>query len=267
MTTAAEHKTHFGFRAVDEGDKAGLVGAVFRSVAGRYDLMNDLMSFGAHRLWKRFAASQSGLRRGGWALDVAAGSGDMARRLARQVGVGGVVMLTDINPAMLEAGKNNMLDAGLAGYVDTSGAALDSHAAHAAIGYALADAEKLCFAEAQFHCVCIAFGLRNVTRQQDALASMYRVIRPGGRLVVLEFSKPVLPLLGRAYDFYSFNAIPKLGKLVAGDEASYRYLVESIRRHPNQQTLKTMLQHAGFDDIRIHNLSGGIVAVHIGLKY
>ena len=214
-----EQAADFGYQTVDPADKAGMVGAVFRSVAGRYDLMNDLMSFGAHRLWKRFAASQSALRPGDAALDVAGGSGDMARRFARRVGARGSVVLTDINAAMLAEGRNNMLDAGLVGN----------------IGYALADAEKLCFPDDHFHCVSITFGLRNVTRKQDALASMHRVTRPGGRLLLLEFSKPLVPLLAQAYDCYSFGVIPKLGKLVAEDEASYRYLVESIRRHPDQQ--------------------------------
>ena len=246
-------RAHFGYETVDAADKAGLVGDVFRAVAGRYDVMNDLMSFGAHRLWKRFAASQSALRRGDVALDVASGSGDMAAHFARQVGARGAVMLADINPAMLAEGKRRMLDAGHCGN----------------IGYALADTEQLCFADASFDCVSIAFGLRNVTRQQDALASMWRVIRPGGRLLLLEFSKPLVPLLQRVYDRYSFAVIPALGRLVVGrdGERSYRYLVESIRRHPDQRALKAMMQRAGFDDIRIHNLCGGIVALHIGYKY
>lgn len=245
-----EH-THFGFRTVASADKAGLVGDVFRSVATRYDLMNDLMSLGAHRLWKRFAASQSALRPGDIALDVAGGSGDMARRFAEQVGTTGMVVLTDINAAMLTQGKQNMINAGLVGNVD----------------YALSDAEKLCFTDSQFHCACIAFGLRNVTHKQDALNSLYRVIRAGGRLLILEFSKPLIPALEKVYDLYSFHAIPALGKLVTGDQESYQYLVESIRKFPHQQELKTMMQRAGFEDIKIHNLSGGIVALHIGFKY
>ncbi len=243
--------THFGNETVDAARKAGLVGDVFRSVASHYDLMNDLMSFGAHRLWKRFAASQSALRRGDRALDVAGGSGDMARRFAGQVGRGGFVALTDINAAMLAEGRDRLIDAGQVGN----------------IAYARADAEKLCFADDAFHCVCIAFGLRNVTRPQDALAAMHRVVRPGGRLLLLEFSRPLIPLLEKAYDCYSFTVIPALGKWVAGDEKSYRYLVESIRKHPDQQTLKAMMGRAGFEDIRIHNLSGGIVALHVGFKY
>lgn len=243
--------THFGFRSVDADDKAGMVADVFRSVAGRYDLMNDLMSFGVHRLWKRFAASQSALRPGDFALDAAAGSGDMAKHFARQVGAGGLVAFTDINAAMLDQGRRNLIDAGLIGN----------------IGYALCDAEKPSFADDCFHCAAISFGLRNVTRKQDALASLYRVIRPGGRLLLLEFSKPLLPLLAKLYDRWSFAVIPALGKRVVGDEHSYRYLVESIRKHPDQQTLKSMMAQAGFEDIRIHNLSGGIVALHIGFKY
>ena len=248
---AADSAADFGYQTVDPSEKAGMVGQVFRSVASQYDLMNDLMSFGAHRLWKRFAASQSGLRRGHTVLDVAAGSGDMARRFARQVGADGAVVLSDINAAMLAEGKGNLIDAGLVGNIT----------------YALTDAEKLCFKDDHFHCVSIAFGLRNVTRKEDALASMFRVLRPGGRLLLLEFSKPILPLLAKMYDGYSFAVIPTLGKLVAGDAASYRYLVESIHRHPDQQTLKAMMMRAGFEDVRIHNLSAGIVALHIGFKY
>lgn len=247
----AEEGAHFGNRTVDPADKAGMVGEVFRSVAGRYDLMNDLMSFGAHRLWKRFAASQSALRRGDSALDVAGGSGDMTRHFARQVGPDGTLVLADINAAMLAIGRDNMTDAGLCGN----------------IAYARCDAEKLCFADDRFHCVSIAFGLRNVTRMRDALASMRRVLRPGGRLLLLEFSKPLLPLLEKLYDRYSLSVIPALGGLVAGDEGAYRYLVESIRKHPDQTAMKVMMQQVGFEDVRIHNLSGGIVALHIGWKY
>ncbi len=243
-------KTHFGFREVDADAKAGLVGDVFRSVAGRYDLMNDFMSLGVHRLWKRFAASQSGLRPGDSVLDVAAGSGDLSRLFARQVGPGGRVTVTDINAAMLEQGRARLVDAGLAGQVT----------------FALADAENLSFPDASFHCACIAFGLRNVTRKEQALAELCRVLKPGGRLLVLEFSRPMLPLLEKAYDAYSFNVIPRIGRLVAGDEDSYRYLVESIRRHPDQETLRAMMLEAGFDHVRVNNLSGGIVALHVGFR-
>ena len=245
------HTTHFGFRDVDMGTKASLVGEVFRSVAGKYDLMNDLMSMGAHRFWKRFAVAQSGLRKGNHVLDVAAGSCDLSKLFAAQVGQQGNVVATDINAAMLAQGKDNMVDAGLIGNID----------------FVLSDAESLCFADELFNCVSISFGLRNVTRKERALASMHRVLKPGGRLLVLEFSKPVLPALEKFYDAYSFNVIPKIGKLVAGDEASYQYLVESIRKHPDQETLKTMMLEAGFDHVKVHNLSAGIVALHVGYKF
>jgi demethylmenaquinone methyltransferase/2-methoxy-6-polyprenyl-1,4-benzoquinol methylase len=244
-------KTHFGFTEVDITSKAHRVGEVFRSVASKYDLMNDLMSFGAHRLWKRFAVLQSGLRPGGKVLDVAAGSGDLSRHFARQVGTTGQVVVTDINASMLAEGKDNLVNDGL---VEN-------------ISYALVDAEQLCFGDNEFDCVSISFGLRNVTRKDLALASMCRVLKPGGRLLVLEFSKPIIPLLQQAYDSYSFNVIPKIGKLVVGDEASYKYLVESIRQHPDQQTLKDMMLDAGFNHVRVHNLSGGIVALHVGYRF
>ena len=244
-------KTHFGYSEVDIHRKASMVGEVFRSVAGRYDLMNDLMSLGVHRLWKRFAAAQSGLRKGGRVLDVAAGSGDMSRLFAGQVGSGGRVVVTDVNSAMLAQGRGRLVDAGILGNVS----------------YALTDAEKLCFPDAEFDCTCIAFGLRNVTRKEEALAELCRVVKPGGRLLVLEFSRPLLPLLEKAYDAYSFNVIPRIGSLVAGDEGSYRYLVESIRRHPDQDTLAGMMREAGFDHVRVNNLSAGIVALHVGFRY
>ncbi len=243
--------THFGYRDVGIEAKQKLVGDVFRSVASRYDLMNDLMSFGAHRLWKRFAVGQSGLRPGDRVLDVAAGSGDLSALFARQVGAGGTVWVTDINPAMLAEGKDNLINAGL----------LEN------IKYALVDAENLCFADEEFDCVAISFGLRNVTRKEKALASMCRVLKPGGRLLVLEFSRPLIPLLDKIYDSWSFKAIPKIGKIVTGDQQSYQYLVESIRRHPDQQTLQQMMLDAGFDHVRVHNLSAGVVALHIGYRY
>ena len=244
-------KTHFGFTEVDLESKAGMVGEVFRSVAGKYDLMNDLMSFGAHRLWKRFAVAQSGLRNGNRALDIAAGSGDLSRHFAKQVGTAGRVIVTDINQAMLAEGKDNLVNLGLVDNID----------------YALVDAENLCFGDGLFDCVSISFGLRNVSRKEQALSAMYRVLKPGGRLLVLEFSKPIIPLLDKVYESYSFNVIPKLGKLVAGDEQSYQYLVESIRKHPDQQTLKQMMFDAGFDHVKVHNLSAGIVALHVGYKF
>ena len=251
MNNDPENQTHFGFRNVDESDKAKLVGEVFESVASRYDVMNDLMSFGGHRLWKRFAVAQSGLRAGDSVLDVAGGSGDLSRLFAKQVGTRGKVVLTDINPAMLAEGKSNMIDAGIVGNVD----------------YVITDAEKLCFPDSTYHCVSIAFGLRNVTRKEEALKSMYRVLKPGGRLLILEFSKPLFEGLGKLYDLYSFNVIPKIGKLVTNDEQSYQYLVESIRKHPDQQTLKEMMHDSGFDEVKVHNMVGGIVALHLGYKY
>lgn len=244
-------RTHFGFKTVDIDEKAALVGDVFRSVAARYDLMNDLMSFGAHRLWKRFAASQSGLRAGGRVLDVAGGSGDMGRLFANQVGPGGKVVLTDINSSMLRQGQDKLVNEGIVGNIE----------------YVLVDAEELCFHDNEFDCVSISFGLRNVTNKDNALSSMFRVLKSGGRLLVLEFSKPVIPILDKLYDRYSFTAIPKIGKLVTGDEASYQYLVESIRKHPDQNTLKKMILEAGFDHVKVHNLSAGIVALHIGYKF
>ncbi len=249
--TASEKQTHFGFREVRESEKSRLVGHVFQSVASRYDVMNDVMSLGIHRAWKHFAASQSGLKPGNAVLDVAAGSGDLSRLFARQVGQSGRLVLTDINLAMLEQGKRKIIDAGIIGHSF----------------FVLADAERLCFPDESFHCVSIAFGLRNVTRKSMALESMCRIVRTGGRLLVLEFSRPVLPLLQKAYDLYSFKLIPKMGKCIANDEQSYQYLVESIRRHPDQQTLKGMMLDAGFDEVRVHNLSGGIVALHIGFKF
>lgn len=251
MTSPASRTTHFGFRDVRESDKSELVKGVFDSVVGRYDLMNDLMSMGLHRIWKRFAVSQSGLATGNHALDVAAGSGDLSVQLVEKVGRSGTVTVTDVNPIMLDLGKRRIIDSGCIGNVF----------------YALADAENLPFEDDRFHSVVISFGLRNVTRQDRALASMYRVLRPGSRLLVLEFSRPVLPLLEKIYDSYSFQVIPRIGKLVAQDQDSYRYLVESIRKHPDQDTLKAMMVEAGFEDIRVHNLSGGIVALHVGIKY
>ncbi|MBW7931193.1 MAG: bifunctional demethylmenaquinone methyltransferase/2-methoxy-6-polyprenyl-1,4-benzoquinol methylase UbiE [Gammaproteobacteria bacterium] len=243
--------THFGFQTVATADKAGRVREVFDSVADRYDLMNDLMSGGLHRLWKRFALARTGLRPGQRALDVAGGTGDISAGLARQVGREGLVVMTDINAAMLANGRSRLVDRGIAGNVL----------------YAQANAERLPFAAESFHCVTISFGLRNVTDKQAALASMAQAVRPGGRLLVLEFSRPVLRLLAPAYDTYSFKVLPWLGRVVADDEASYRYLAESIRMHPDQETLRRMMQDAGLEDCRYHNLSGGIVAVHLGFRY
>jgi demethylmenaquinone methyltransferase/2-methoxy-6-polyprenyl-1,4-benzoquinol methylase len=243
-------KADFGFEQVAWGDKAERVRSVFASVAGKYDVMNDLMSFGVHRLWKHFTLSLTGLRPGQRALDVAGGTGDLAAGLLRQVGKSGRVVLSDVNPAMLEIGRDRLLDRGWAGNVDCI----------------VADAERLPFEDNCFDCVTIGFGLRNVTDQAAALASMHRVLKPGGQLLVLEFSTPVAPGLKPIYDAYSFNVLPLLGRLVANDEASYRYLAESIRKHPNQETLLAMLRDAGFAQTRYHNLTGGIVAVHRGYK-
>lgn len=242
--------TDFGYAEVPVAEKASRVRAVFDSVAGNYDLMNDLMSMGAHRLWKQFTLSQTGLRPGQRALDVAGGTGDLAAGMAKQVGEKGLVILTDINAAMLAAGRDVMIDRGLVGNVRCS----------------LANAECLPFADASFDCVTIGFGLRNVTDKPAALHAMARVLKPGGQLLILEFSHPVAPGLKPIYDAYSFSMLPWLGKVVAKDEASYRYLAESIRRFPDQPALLGMMQAAGLENCRWHNLSGGIVALHRGWR-
>jgi demethylmenaquinone methyltransferase/2-methoxy-6-polyprenyl-1,4-benzoquinol methylase len=244
-------ETDFGFEQVPWGEKARRVRGVFDSVAGNYDLMNDLMSAGTHRLWKRFTLSCTRLRPGQVALDVAGGTGDLSAGMARQVGPRGLVVLTDINAEMLSRGRDRLLDEGLVA---------NTRAAQA-------NAECLPFKDNSFDCVTIGFGLRNVTDKAAALASMRRVLRPGGQLIVLEFSKVVVPALKPLYDAYSFKLLPLMGKLVARDEASYRYLAESIRKHPDQETLLGMMREAGLEDCRYHNLSGGIVAVHRGWKY
>jgi len=244
-------KVDFGYQEVPAAEKAQRVRAVFDSVADKYDLMNDLMSAGVHRLWKRYTLSQTGLRPGQAALDVAGGTGDIAAGMAKQVGANGLVVLSDINAAMLEVGRNRLLDRGLMHNVR----------------FSLANAECLPFEDESFDCVTIAFGLRNVTDKPAALASMRRVLRPGGRLLVLEFSKPVVPGLKPVYDVYSFSVLPWLGKRIAGDADSYQYLAESIRRFPDQETLCNMMREAGLDDCRYHNLSGGIVALHKGFRY
>jgi demethylmenaquinone methyltransferase/2-methoxy-6-polyprenyl-1,4-benzoquinol methylase len=247
---AEERTTHFGYREVAEKEKARLVGGVFDSVASRYDLMNDLMSGGIHRLWKRLTIELSGVRAGQRVLDVAGGTGDLAARFARITGPTGRVVLSDINASMLATGRDKLIDMGVCANVD----------------FVLADAEQLPFAEGCFDCITIAFGLRNVTHKERALESMLRVLRPGGRLLVLEFSRPTSELLGKLYDAYSFGVLPKLGKLVAGDEDSYRYLAESIRVHPDQETLRDMMEDAGFERCDYHNMTGGIVALHRGFK-
>ena len=241
-------QTHFGFETVSERDKARRVAGVFNSVAGKYDLMNDLMSGGLHRLWKMFAVERSGLRPGGRALDLAAGSGDLARAFARRVGPGGEVWLTDINRSMLEIGRDRSVDAGLM------------------LPVAQCDAERLPFPSDHFDCVSVAFGLRNMTHKEGALAEMRRVLRPGGCALVLEFSK-IWPPLATLYDCYSFNVLPWLGRKIVDDEASYRYLAESIRMHPGQEELKRMMEQAGLEDVEFHNLAAGAVALHRGFKY
>lgn len=244
-------RTDFGYQEVPAAQKAARVRAVFDSVAGNYDLMNDLMSAGVHRLWKRFTVSQTALRPGQRALDVAGGTGDLTAGMAAQVGAAGLVVLTDINAAMLLAGRDALTDRGLVGNVR----------------YSLANAECLPFPDASFDCVTIGFGLRNVTDKNAALRSMTRVLKPGGQLLILEFSHPVVPGLKSIYDGYSFTILPWLGKVVAKDETSYRYLAESIRRFPAQQQLVAMMQAAGLDNCRYHNLSGGIVALHRGWRF
>jgi len=240
----------FGYEKVSPAEKTARVRGVFDSVAGKYDLMNDLMSGGLHRFWKRFALTQTGLRPGQRALDVASGTGDLGAGLARQVGRDGLAVLTDINLEMLARGRDRLIDRGLAAQVE----------------FAIADAECLPFPDRSFDCVTIGFGLRNVTDRPAALASMRRVLKPGGRLLVLEFSKP-RPEIRAAYDAYSFSVLPRLGGIVAGDAASYRYLAESIRTHPDQETLAAMFRDAGFDDCRWHNLAAGIVALHVGVVH
>jgi demethylmenaquinone methyltransferase / 2-methoxy-6-polyprenyl-1,4-benzoquinol methylase len=246
-----ERSTDFGYQRVSPQDKPRRVRAVFDSVATRYDLMNDLMSAGAHRLWKRYALALANLHPGQRALDVAGGTGDLAAGLARQVGERGLVVLTDINAAMLARGRDRLIDAGIAGNV----------------ACVQADAEQLPFADGTFDAVTIGFGLRNVTDKAAALGSMRRTLKPGGQLIILEFSQPQLAALKPLYDAYSFRVLPLLGRWVAGDEASYRYLAESIRMHPDQEKLLAMMREAGLEGCRYHNLSGGIVAVHRGYRY
>jgi len=240
--------THFGFKTVAESEKAAKVAEVFHSVARRYDLMNDLMSGGMHRLWKRFTVSQAGLRPGQKVLDIAGGTGDMTRLFLKEVGGTGEVVLTDINYSMLNEGRNRLLNEGTITPV------------------AQCDAEKLPFPDNHFDCVCVSFGLRNMTHKDIALAEMFRVLKPGGRLLVLEFSKvwkPLEPL----YDAYSFKMLPKMGELITQDADSYRYLAESIRMHPGQEELKAMMEGAGFERVTYHNLTAGVVALHRGYKF
>jgi demethylmenaquinone methyltransferase/2-methoxy-6-polyprenyl-1,4-benzoquinol methylase len=239
--------THFGFESVDELDKARRVKGVFDSVAPKYDLMNDLMSMGMHRVWKAYTVLVANVREGQQVLDIAGGTGDLALAFAKKVGLGGQVVHTDINEAMLRGGRDRLLDAGVA------------------LPTLVCDAEKLPFADNHFDLVSVAFGLRNMTHKTQALAEMNRVLKPGGKLLVLEFSKVPRPL-ARAYDWYSFKVLPRLGKFVAGDADSYRYLAESIRMHPGQEELKALMKKAGFGHVDYHNLTGGVVALHVGIK-
>ncbi|RLD08264.1 MAG: bifunctional demethylmenaquinone methyltransferase/2-methoxy-6-polyprenyl-1,4-benzoquinol methylase UbiE [Chloroflexota bacterium] len=245
-----EKTTHFGYQEVVTEDKEKHVAGVFHSVASKYDLMNDLMSMGVHRLWKRFTLHTSGVRRGAKVLDIAGGTGDLALRFSKMVGSTGKVVLADINASMLNVGRDRLTDEGITGNIE----------------YVQANAESLPFPDNSFDCISIAFGLRNVTDKDKALRSMFRVLKPGGQLLVLEFSKPA-DWLAPIYDLYSFKLLPKLGKLFTQDEESYRYLAESIRMHPDQQTLKQMLDDAGFERTEYHNLSAGIVALHSGYKF
>jgi len=245
-----EKTTHFGYKTVDAEEKAGKVADVFHSVAGNYDLMNDLMSGGVHRLWKRMTIEMSGVRKGHKVLDIAGGTGDLAAKFSGIVGPEGSVVLADINDSMLKVGRDRLVDRGIVNNVQ----------------FSQADAQHLPFPDNTFDVITIAFGLRNVTDKDMALRSMLRVLKPGGRLLILEFSKPVNPLLGKIYDTYSFNVLPKLGKAFAGDADSYQYLAESIRMHPDQGTLLQMLDDAGFANTDFHNMTGGIVALHRGIK-
>jgi len=247
----AEDTTFFGFERVGSDEKASRVRAVFDAVAQRYDLMNDLMSLGLHRQWKRYAVHLAAVRAGERVLDLAGGTGDMTRLFAERTGVEGEVVLADINAAMLQLGRDRLLDQGFC----------------QGIQYLRADAEQLPLPDAKFDCVCIAFGLRNVTRMDAALREMYRVLRPGGRVLVLEFSKPRTQLLHKPYDTYSFTVLPWLGKVVAREEGSYRYLAESIRKHPDQEALLAMISAAGFERGQVNNLMGGVVALHRGFKF
>ncbi|AGO53229.1 bifunctional demethylmenaquinone methyltransferase/2-methoxy-6-polyprenyl-1,4-benzoquinol methylase UbiE [Serratia plymuthica] len=251
MADQSQETTDFGFRTVARDEKQAMVADVFHSVAAKYDVMNDLMSFGIHRIWKRFTIDCSGVRRGQRVLDLAGGTGDLAAKFSRMVGEQGQVVLADINDSMLKMGREKLRDRGIIGN----------------ISYVQANAEALPFPDNYFDCITISFGLRNVTDKDKALRSMFRVLKPGGRLLVLEFSKPLLAPLSKAYDAYSFHVLPKIGELVVKDPESYRYLAESIRMHPDQETLKGMMGAAGFDNVTYFNLTGGIVALHRGFKF
>ncbi|MDB9843827.1 bifunctional demethylmenaquinone methyltransferase/2-methoxy-6-polyprenyl-1,4-benzoquinol methylase UbiE [Porticoccaceae bacterium] len=246
----SDKTTHFGYKTVNVEEKAGKVAEVFHSVAGQYDLMNDLMSAGVHRLWKRMTIEMSGVRRGNSVLDIAGGTGDLTAKFSRIVGPEGTVVLADINSSMLQVGRDRLMDRGVVNNVI----------------FSQADAQYLPFPDNTFDVITIAFGLRNVTDKDMALRSMLRVLKPGGRLLVLEFSKPANPVLSKVYDTYSFSILPKLGKLFASDADSYQYLAESIRMHPDQETLQGMMDNAGFANTDFHNMTGGVVALHRGVK-
>ncbi len=242
--------TDFGFKTVPKNEKADLVEGIFNSVADRYDLMNDLMSIGIHRIWKRFTIELSAVREGNSVLDIAGGTGDLAIKFSDIVGSNGTVVLADINESMLNVGRDKLLD----------------KCWRPNINFVQTDAQKLPFPDATFECITIAFGLRNVTDKSAALKSMYRALKPGGRLLILEFSKPTNEVLARAYDAYSFHILPLMGKIVANDSDSYKYLAESIRMHPDQEALQALVEDAGFSDCDYYNMTGGIVAIHRGIK-
>ncbi|GAA0353961.1 bifunctional demethylmenaquinone methyltransferase/2-methoxy-6-polyprenyl-1,4-benzoquinol methylase UbiE [Morganella psychrotolerans] len=251
MEEQSRDKIDFGFRTVNKSEKEGMVANVFHSVAAKYDLMNDLMSFGIHRIWKRFTIDASGVRRGQRVLDLAGGTGDFTAKFSRMVGETGQVVLADINDSMLKMGREKLRNNGIIGNVN----------------YVQANAEELPFPDDYFNCIIISFGLRNVTDKDKALRSMFRVLKPGGRLLVLEFSKPVIEPLSKVYDAYSFHILPRIGQAVVNDAESYRYLAESIRMHPDQGTLKGMMENAGFEQVSYTNMTGGIVALHKGFKF
>lgn len=251
MTEPSNNTTHFGFKSVPKEQKVAMVADVFHSVAAKYDIMNDVMSMGIHRLWKRFTIDCSGVRPGQQVLDLAGGTGDITALFSKRVGPTGKVVLADINESMLNVGRDKLRDLGLVTNIE----------------FVQANAEALPFADNSFDVVSIGFGLRNVTDKDAALRSMFRVLKPGGRLLVLEFSKPQSEILSKAYDLYSFRILPFMGQLIANDKESYQYLAESIRMHPDQETLKQMMQDAGFAEVSYHNLTGGIVALHRGYKF
>lgn len=250
-THSSEKTTHFGFKEVAWEDKSHKVAEVFHSVADSYDRMNDVMSLGIHRVWKKLTLELSGVKKGDKVLDIAGGTGDLAAGFAKKVGATGHVVLADINDSMLSVGRDRLIDKGI----------------YQNVSFMQGDAQYLPFAENSFDCVIIGFGLRNVTDKDKALASMYRVLKPGGQCMILEFSKTTVPGFKKLYDWYSFKVLPKMGQLIAKDEESYRYLAESIRMHPDQETLKGMMQQAGFEGCRYDNMTGGIVALHRGYKY